>query len=66
MKVRCLTCGTDDIPETFGLCRGDAVVIEGDTSINDHISIWHPDEFVRVESIEDGVAIIRATGEMRS
>lgn len=62
MRVRCLTCDTDDIPETEGLRRGDAV-IEGDTTINDHISIWHPNEYVRIEGIENGVWEIRATGE---
>lgn len=64
MRVRCLTCGTEDIPATDSLRRGSAV-IDGDTTIYDHISIWHPDEFVRIEEFDqDGFVLIRATGEM--
>lgn len=49
MKVACVLCGTDDIPETedMGL----------DTTARDHLRIWHPDEWFTAD-IRRGVLVL--------
>lgn len=49
MRVRCVVCDTDDIPETdeMGL----------DTTARDHLRIWHPDEWWNAD-IVNGVLVL--------
>lgn len=64
MRVRCLTCDTDDIPPTRGLRYPNGAILDHDTTIYDHCQIWHPNEFVTIESMTHDSAVIRATGEL--
>lgn len=56
MRVWCLGCQRDDLPETeqFGV----------DATARDHLRIWHPDEWANVEIVGSWL-VITPTGETR-
>lgn len=52
----CVACERGDFPRTDHLGI--------DSTVRDHLRIWHPEEWANVE-LKDDSLIIRPTGEMR-
>lgn len=49
-RVYCEMCKTADIPQTSGRQVAPGVWIEGDTTANDHLRLWHPNEWFEMDT----------------